>query len=237
MCFIFSQSVVATTLTACIDHYPPLQIVAEEPYGENITALKVLAKVTNRELEIVVGPNFARCLRLLELGKVDILAGLIDSPERRKIAHLVSYQQDTPYIFVTRKNTKEIKKYKDLSGLVIGITTNTLYFKQFDNDQTLNKVIIKDINTGFKMLTKDRIDVVVTAQKIYSNMVNSPKSEQTLKVNEYKPLSNRRLYFGISKKNKAQLTPVEFSQIEAAAEQLLFQRAIEEFIIKNPQLY
>ena len=233
----FSKPIPAKTLTACIDHYPPLQIVAPEPYGENITALTLLANLTNRELVLVVGPNFARCLRLLELGKVDILAGLIDSPKRRKIAHLISYQQDTPYIFVTRKKSKEIIQFDDLYNRIIGVTTNTLYFNQFDQNERLNKVIIKDINTGLKMLAKNRIDVVITAQKIYSSLILELSLESLLKVNEYKPPSNRRLYFAISKKNNAKFTLAELNQIKTAAEQLLFQQAIENFIKNNPQLY
>ncbi|SFC12180.1 transporter substrate-binding domain-containing protein [Pseudoalteromonas denitrificans] len=235
--FLLNFSIEAKMLTACIDHYPPLQVLAEKPYGESISALKALAKVINYEIEFVTGPNFARCLKLLELGQVDILAGLVDNPKRREIAHLISYKKDTQYIFITRADENDIESYQDLKQQLIGVTENTLYFEQFDNDSSLKKVPVKDIKIALRMLIKDRIDIVITAQEILNSLLSELNIQNQIKVNAFTYGLNRNLNFGISKLSHIHLSKIEIAKIKLAAQEGLFVKVINQFIAEHPELY
>jgi len=241
ICFIvycLAFSVIASTMKVCIDHYPPLQILSEEPKGESIEALRKLAKLLGHKLEFIPGPNFARCLRMLELGQVDALAGLVDDPDRYRFAHFIPYQADDSYIFVSRIDSADIVNFDDLAKHFVGITKDTKYFRQLESEQAIKKVIIKDITSGLKMLLKKRIDVIVTSKTILQGIQSELGNvEDKIKVNPYRYHTKRNLCFALSKKSKLAFSSNDILKIKQAAHQQVFSKAIEAFIIENPELY
>lgn len=234
---ITSFPVLAKKMTACIDHYPPLQFAAKKPYGESISALKTLANLLEYKIKFVKGPNFARCLKLLELGKVDVLAGLVNNEKRREIALLVPYKKDTRYVFVVRKQHRDIKDYNGFVGINVGITKNTLYFEPFDTDKNINKIEIKDIKTGLKLLVKGRVDVVITAEEVFNSSVKELNIAHKVKLSSFTQQVERSLNFGFSKRSNLRITKSKIAKINQATEQGLFVKAINEFIAKHPQYY
>jgi len=234
---ITNFNVSAKTMTACIDHYPPLQFVAKKPYGESISALKALATLLNFKVKFVKGPNFARCLRLLELGKIDVLAGLVNNEKRRKIAFLVPYKKDTRYVFVVRKQYSDIKNYNDFKGRNIAITKNTMYFKPLDTDTAMNKIEIKSIKNGLKLLIKKRVDVVITSQEIFNSSVKELAIEDLVKLTSYTHQVERSLNFGFSKNSDLNISKAKLAKINQATEQGIFVKAINEFIASHPEHY
>jgi len=83
----------AKSIKVCIDHYPPFQMLSPKPSGENISAINLLAKILKREITYVEGDSFDYCIKLLEVGQVDILAGLNDNPQRHEFAYLLPYSK------------------------------------------------------------------------------------------------------------------------------------------------
>jgi len=241
VCFIVSClafSTLASTMKVCIDHYPPLQILSEKPKGESIEAVKQLAKLLGHKIEFMPGPNFARCLRMLELGQVDVLAGVVDDPDRYRFAHFVPYQADDSYIFVSRIDSPDIVRFDDLAQHIVGITKDTKYFRQLESDQTIKKVIIKDITSGLKMLLKKRIDVIVTSKTILQGLQSELGNvEDKIRVNPYRYDTKRNLCFALSKKSKLDFSSNDILKIKQAVHQQVFSKAIEAFIIENPELY
>jgi ABC-type amino acid transport substrate-binding protein len=230
----------ASTMKVCIDHYPPLQILSEQPKGESIAALKELAKLLGHNLEFIPGPNFARCLRMLELGQVDVLAGLVDDPSRYHFANFVPYQADDNYIFVSHIDSPDIVNFDDLSKYVVGITKNTKYFKELEYEQAINKVLIKDIASGLKMLLRKRIDVIVTSKAVLQSTqseLGDIDIDSKIKVNPYRYHTQRDLCFALSKTSKLAFSDNDILKIKQAAHQQIFSKAIEAFIIENPELY
>ncbi|WP_042143718.1 MULTISPECIES: transporter substrate-binding domain-containing protein [unclassified Pseudoalteromonas] len=96
---------------------------------------------------------------------------MVDNENRRKIALLVPYKKDSEYIFVIRTQSSDIKRYDDFKGLNVGVTKDTLYFKRFDTDKNMKKIEVKDIKTGVKLLVKERLDVVITAEEIFNSSI------------------------------------------------------------------
>ena len=234
---IACSPVQAKIITACIDHYPPLQFVARKPYGESISALKTLAKLLEYKIKFVRGPNFARCLKLLELGKVDVLAGLVDNENRRKIALLIPYKKDSEYIFVIRTQSSDIKRYDDFKGLNVGVTKDTLYFKRFDTDKNIKKVEVKDIKIGLQLLVKSRVDVMITATEIFNSSFKELNITDKVKLTSFTQKVNRSLNFGFSKQSALQITESKLTKINQATEQGMFVKAINDFIAKHPEFY
>ncbi len=228
----------AATMKTCIDHYPPLQILSDEPSGESVEVLKLLAKLLGHDIEFIPGPNFARCLRMLELGQVDALAALVDNPTRREFAYFVSYREDDSFIFVNRFDGKDIEKLEDLTGLVVGVTKSTSYFKELELEQKITKVLIKDITSGLKMLVKNRIDVIITSAPIFHSAQNELVNiSDKIKVNSFKYHTVRKQSFGLSKKSKLEFTSDDILKINQASQQNVFSKVIEQFISANPELY
>ncbi len=235
-CLAFSAQ--ASTMKVCIDHYPPLQILSEEPKGENIEVLKKLSQLLGHQIKFIPGPNFARCLRMLELGQVDVLAGLVDDPSRHHFAHFVPYQEDDSYIFVSRIDSPVIDSFDDLAKRFVGITKDTMYFRQLESEQTIKKVLIKDIASGLKMLVRKRIDVIVTSETILQGAQSELGNiNGKIKVNPYRYHTQRKLCFALGKKSKLAFSANDILKIKLAVHQQVFSKAIEGFILENPELY
>ncbi|WP_404339300.1 substrate-binding periplasmic protein [Pseudoalteromonas mariniglutinosa] len=196
-------------ITACIDDYPPYQHIGAMPYGIHVTALKKLAHTLNRQLQFVEAPNFARCIKLLELGKADVIAGLNKSEEREKFAFYAPYKNDDGHVFIFSENNI-VNHYRDLKGKIIGVPRGTTYFEQFDHDNSLNKIAIQSVEVGIGLLLKKRIDVIITSRFVAASLLTEIKqSSLNTAVLEHEYDKESMSYFGFSKKNKLNLTEQE----------------------------
>ena len=226
-------------MRACVDHFPPMQFLTPEVTGENIVALKRLAQLIDHDLQILESPNFARCMWMLETGQADIIAGVIDKPERHQFALLLPYRFDSTYLFVSLEGTSPIERYEDLQSRIIGVSRHTSYFERFDDDDSLYKSVVSDVRVAMRMLLKQRLDVVIVPekmQKILWQEFNS--SDVPLQVNPFTYKENRPLYFGVSKKHQLAIENDKLEQIvvEASA-QNVFQSEIDLFIQSHIELY
>jgi len=157
----------AKTIKACIDHYPPFQMLSPKPSGENISAINLLAKILKREITYVEGDSFDYCIKLLKLGQVDILAGLNDNPQRHEFAYLLPYLKKQTEGFITlvgkrgdvisseyKLNSNFIMQSTSLSNLHFGISKKgSLLLSKTDIikiDQAFQKGMFSDAISLFK---------------------------------------------------------------------------------------
>jgi len=201
----------------CIDHYPPYQVLGKVPYGSHITALTRLAKVLNKQLNFIEAPNFARCVKMLELGQVDVIVGLNKNNQRDKFAFYAPYKIEDDHVFISANNDV-IYTYADLKGKLIGVPRGTTYFEKFDNDTSLRKISIQNVNNGIQLLLKKRIDVIITstfsADLLLSEIKKGHLVTTTIKRKHYKRYKS---YFGFSKKHKLKLTTKNIITLTTAA--------------------
>lgn len=241
-CLLCSFSVVsAGTMRVCVDHYPPFQVLSAdaEPIGENIAALRLMAKLLEHDLSFETSPNFARCLHMLEGGRVDVVAGLIDKPERHTYSYFLPFRPDSRYVFISLKGFRAIKDYDGLVDASIGVSRETQYFERFDSDQRLRKVMTNDMISATNMLLRSRFDILILPKVVLPSLKKHyPEFEQKLMVHPYTYEEIRPIYFGVSRKHQMNISLHEMERIIGEAyEQERFMSEVEQFILEHIELY
>ena len=195
-------------IVACIDDHPPYQHLGPTPYGTHITALEKLAGLLDKNLAYIQSSNFARCVSMLQNGKVDVIAGFNKNAARERFAFYAPFKAADDRIVITRFETS-INAYSDLKGLVIGVPRGTTYFNKFDNDKTLNKVEIHNPRTGIKLLKMKRIDAILSSPHVVNSLITDINKAE-LKTSLIPPESYDGLTrFGFSKKHRIGLSEQE----------------------------
>ena len=107
---------------------------------------------------------FQRSYKELQLGSVDIVPRVILTEERKAfVAFLgpIGYQKKD-IVFLVRKGREGlIKTYEDLSRLKVGTKRDTAYFKRFDGDKAINKILSLDDENMAKMFAANRFDTMI----------------------------------------------------------------------------
>lgn len=227
------------TLLACLDEFPPYHILETPPKGEHVAALAQLANEVEMELQFVTEPNFSHCLKRIEQGSADVIAGILDRKERAHFVHLLPMREDTAYIFATRTDAPPINSYADLSERLIAVSEAVYYFDQFDKDRSLKKIALNDVHHAYKLLLAGRVDTVISSKEnLNSIFASDPSLKSTIKVQPYSYQLNRIVYFGLSKRSPYAARINQFrARAEKAYEQGKFEAAIHRFAAQNPQYY
>lgn len=149
-----------------VDHGPPYSHISEsgEITGVIVDILQVMQQQLDFKLELV-GCPFSRCIRMLEHGEVNAMGGLILTPERQQLMQFVTppyMVMTSSFVFYARHESKlDIKSYDDLYGKKIAIMRGAVYFKRFNEDDSLIKVPVLTEKTAIDLLIKGRVDLVV----------------------------------------------------------------------------
>ncbi|WP_372872467.1 substrate-binding periplasmic protein [Shewanella sp.] len=223
-----SFGVLSKEMRACVDEFPPYQSLTPNPHGDNIMALLKLAELINHNAAFIASPNFARCLRMLDTGQVDIVAGIIDADNRSQRWLLLPYRQDTRYVFLYRPGTEPVRQYEDLYGHRIAVSRNTLYFERFDQDAELKREVVSDLLTGVRMLIADRVGLVIAPENALQFLASQFSGfHQLLRVSEFGVQPERIIHFAVSRRHKLAISNDELAQLaEKAYRDGLFERAI-----------
>lgn len=227
------------TLIACLDEFPPYQILETPPKGEHVAALHQLADELEMELKFVTEPNFPHCMKRLKEGTADVIAGILDREERRHFLHLLPMRIDTAYIFATRTDARPIKRYADLSERLIAVSEGVNYFDKFDKDDSLQKIAVNDVHLAYKLLLAGRVDTVISSMETLTSILSStPELKKDIKAQPYTRQLNRIVYFGVSRKSELAARFDEARSLtEKAFEEGKFEAAIQHFARGNPEYY
>ncbi|GAA0371667.1 transporter substrate-binding domain-containing protein [Bowmanella denitrificans] len=226
-------------LVACLDEFPPYQMLETPPKGEHVAALAQLAEELDMELQFVTEPNFAHCMKRIEQGSADVIAGILDREERRHFLHLLPMRKDTAYIFATRNDAKPIEKYTDLHDRLIAVSEATYYFDQFDQDNSLQKVALNDVHHAYKLLLAGRVDTVISSmENLTAIFASDPGLKAHIQVQPFTHELNRIVYFGLSMQSRH---AGQVNHIRAKAEKAFaagkFEAVIHQFAAEHPQYY
>jgi polar amino acid transport system substrate-binding protein len=230
-------------LTMCVTNYPPYQITSPKqvPIGENIAVTTHFFNSLGFTIRFTKDNSFWRCLAMLETGKVDLMSGLLDAPERRDFAHLFSYSSLNEKSFYVKNKNLKISKFSDLKGLKVAVLRGIKQFKQFDNapDDYLEKVYVTDLDAAIRVLAADKVDVFISTDFLHlKRFKDKTKATQHIEEIIVKLEDSALLFTGLSKKSKAAYLAPKFSELSKSMhESGEFKKIINKFKMNYPEYY
>ncbi|BDX07878.1 hypothetical protein MACH26_33990 [Planctobacterium marinum] len=206
-CFPLAAKDATSTLTMCIDHYPPLQVVLPNgaATGANVEVTRQFMQHLGYKLDFTADTPFKRCLQLLKEGEVDLMAGLLDSEQRQQDYHMFLYDDHTVKAFFINNNVDDITHFSDLAGLNIGVVQGTRQFEQFDEaDSTFfTRTYTDSLPIAFEMLAKGEVDAVVSTDYYGKNILaRHPEYRETIRQSSYKVIDGTKVYIALSRQSE-----------------------------------
>lgn len=193
-------------LYAAMDNWPPFIIerrsLASDSGFDGIDweLLQELSARTGIDIYPIPYP-FARGLKEVEAGRIDIITSVVKTTERSKYMGFLQ----TPYyhcqtaFYAQPEMAAQIKSYDDLYGKRIGYTLGSSYFEPFDSDRkllkkpTLNKnklpLMLLKRNEQLFVGTDCQVDYALKEQGLLGQIVPT----------FYRPNNPVELYIGYSK--------------------------------------
>lgn len=185
---------------------PYVEIVDGEYVGLHIKLARYFSSKLNTDLDFVQCP-VARCLNLMEHGKIDMLIGMIKTEKRQQYMTYLPKPhrvQTVPIqFFVNRNSDVVINTYEDLQGLNIGVVRGIYYFDKFDYDTKLNKIKLKNFQQMINMLLKGRINTFIEREEsiipwidkdLYRSNIRLAKYQYSKAVDSYVTISKNSPY-------------------------------------------
>lgn len=192
-------------LRLAFNSFPPWKIVeGNGTYGGiDYKLAAILARKMGLELEVVYCP-FSRCLKMMEQGNADLMTSLLYGPEREKYMFFIQppykhYNDKAFYTIKGKENT--IKEYDDLYGLRIGVATNSMYDKKFDNDSKISRDFAYDSETCLQKLVKGRVDAVLITETTGDHLVRSLKLSGKVGKAPFGFRKHQDVYIALSRKS------------------------------------
>ncbi|MCF6515602.1 ABC transporter permease subunit [Lactobacillus sp. S2-2] len=173
--------------------YPPFEFTKNINgksgiYGADILLGQKIAKDLGVKLS-VKPMSFDSLLVGLQTGKVDmVLAGMGNTPERKKSVNFSKDYYDDPNVLISLKETPHYKNKKDLTGKVVGAQTGSIPFNLIKKQKQVKKVMGMESNNDLIIaLQSHKVDAIVldkaTAQAFIQN-------NDALKIDESKFLDS-----------------------------------------------
>jgi len=186
---------------------PPEMIVNEKTGRCSGPLLDILDEVTRKVGYTVQWRNapFQRSYKELQIGSVDIVPRVILTEERKAFVDFlgpIGYQQKNIVFLVKRGQGNLINTYDDLRKLRVGTKRDTFYFKQFNEDTAIDKVLQKDDENMAKMFAANRFETMIIL-----DMPAIQKALRDIDFSDYDYANYRYVqkignYYGMSKKSR-----------------------------------
>ena len=204
-------------------------VSAEHADGIVRHIIEALAQRLQMRVDIELAP-FARRLKWMESGKLDIMGGLLKRPEREAYIYYVvpPYVDINRKIFYVRKGEEDrIRCYEDLYGRVIGTKIRSLYFPRFDTDPNLVKEAVGNVEQNFRKLLSGRIDAVIYSNRSGGMVIETMGIADRIGVAPYAYTASNPVYIGISRRSPLM---AKRTQIEAAVRHMVESGEMAELI-------
>jgi len=106
---------------------------------------------------------FARRLKEVEIGRLDIIVGLQQTAAREGEFVFInpSYESLSYRFYSLTKNMHKFKRYEDLQGKLIAVNRHSKYFEQFDEDSQIRKVETKSLEQNINLVLHGRTDLFI----------------------------------------------------------------------------
>ena len=216
-----------------LNHWPPFGLSeGGQESGIDIDVAREIARRMKFDLSVRKCP-FKRCLTEMELGRLDLQAGIARNEER---ARYMSYAEQ-PYhqvsvVFHVRKGERgRLQAYEDLKALRVGAVVKSHYFEPFNSDMSLDKIEVPEEKQLPAMLVAGRIDTYVGTNPNASYDILTRGYKDRLELAAYRPDIDVPVYFAISRKSPLMARMAELDAVIRA----LHDEGVIEAIVANYQ--
>lgn len=163
--FVASFVYASPPLVLAIDDNPPYSYLDEEgvEQGLSVDIFRLLAETVDFEPKFLHCP-WARCLKLIKSNEADLIIGVSKTKAREHYLHFVEppfFTGKNVFSFYFTKPSEFINKYSDLKPLLVGTLRGSQYFPTFDQDKSLTKVPMKDMESLINMVLTGRVDTFI----------------------------------------------------------------------------
>jgi len=106
---------------------------------------------------------FARRLKEVELGRLDIIVGLQKTDKRTDEFEYIhpNYESLSYRFYSLTKDSHKFKNYEDLQGKLVAVNRHSKYFEQFDKDSQIRKLETKSLEQNIKLVLHGRTDLFI----------------------------------------------------------------------------
>lgn len=199
-CSIFAGQTAASPpeLEWCLDHFPPRQhyVAGHQPSGPMVEMMQKLAKQSGFTLKFSPPTPTARCLKLMEQGKTDLMAGLMWSEQREQYMLLLPYDEARPEALFVHKD-QYLKDEDDLANRHIALVKTRSYSKGLLSMLEQHQVKLRtvdDLEQAMAMLHFKQVDAVAGPQHMTELLLkHNPRLQNSIVLNAWQPPARREL--------------------------------------------
>lgn len=230
---LFSQEVIKIAFPLS----PPWRHVTDGKIdGVDGLLMAALAQKLNAKVEFEVLP-FKRSLKEIEMGRLDMMSGLLYRPAREEFLYYVKPEykkRSNKAFFVIKGKGHTIKKYEDLLSLRIGLRMGVKYFLRFDEDKQLQKYAVRENDLNIDKLLKGRIDTFIISRAVGEYLIKEGGLAGRIEMAEFGYSKENPVFIGISQKSPWAKRHEEISAILAEmASSGEIDRLIEGYFTRN----
>jgi len=207
-CILFFVTVIHAQdniLRADFRQRPPEMIInGDKKLGPLKDILEIAAKKIGYSVNWRNAP-FPRSLSDLKDGKIDILPRTVKTQKREKFVNYlgpIGYQDKTILFLVKKGYEDMIQSYSDLRSLKIAVKRKTAYFKQFNEDNSLDKEESMDDDNMVQMFDRGRFDTMAVLDVASLELALKKYHITNYTYAKYKFSQRKGNYYGMSKNSK-----------------------------------
>lgn len=156
-----------------------------------------------------------RCLKMLEIGDIDIMTSIAYTAERAEYAYYIkpAYSRVTPVFYYNRKSPVTIANYSDLSELTLGAVVDSRYFEPFDSDTSLEKFEATSEILLIRMLAAQRVDAIVGSDANADYQIRRAGLGNIIAKAPYRTGNRNEIHLAVSRNSSLMTRLEQISQI------------------------
>ncbi len=199
-CLLCSPRIFAASaeLEWCLDDFPPRHsyLPGQPPSGPMVDMMQKLAAQSGFKLKFSPPTPAARCLKLMQQGKTDLMTGLLWSEQREQYMLLLPFDQAKPETLFVHKD-QLIADEAALQNRHIALVKTRSYSKSFLallKQQQVKLRSADDLEQAMAMLHFKQIDAVAGPMHLSEHLLkHNPRLQANIVVNPWQTPNSREL--------------------------------------------
>ena len=144
--------------------WPPFELRDEDNHYEGLAAdyIRLVEKRLKISLQPIEPMSWSAVLQLAKEGKVDLLPGIMSTPERQNYLAFTRPYLDFPIVILAHEGGAKPRNMKDLYGLKVAVVQDYAPHELLRSHYPdLNLVALPNVSSALQALATDQVDAVV----------------------------------------------------------------------------